>query len=830
MDVDLYRQTIRLPQGGGRPALAMSVIEAGPRDALRTVVFLHGFGGRAAYWQHQLEHFSLENRVLALDLRGHGLTDAPHGRYDIEEICADLTPAFDELDVPQTFALVAHSYGCACAAYWIARQKGRTVEKLVLIAPAVRFRLRPTARMLLRLPAAVLDFVRRAIPKAGLYPESHVVSCWNRNALSVWDGTEWFARLNVPTLVIFGHRDLLFSKTDIHGVARLIPGASEVTIPVTAHQVMVERPGAVNRAIERFIGPAQIEIERRRRREANRRLEQERPWLKFYDARTPYRIKPPAQPLQRMMEIAARRYPSTAALVFYERRLSYRWLDRLANRFAHGLRSLGVEAGTRVALLLPNTPQTLIAYYGILKARGVVVFLNPVSSREDLKTQLEDSGAKIVVCLSLFHRVVREVAPALGIHTEIVTSFKEFLRLRDRLLFTILRQRQEGHGMPRAGRYDGVNVVRFRELLWRGEWAQPEPAPDVDDVAVIQYTSGTTGAQPAGVTHTHRSLAANALQLRHWLPDTRPGDERILAVLPFSHSYGLTTCVNVAPLIAATLILLPNFVSREVLKSIQRYKPTIFPGVPQMYRHLAESPGARRYGISSIRVCVSGGSPLPVEVQESFEKLTHGRVVEGYGLTEAGPVTHANPLHARRRYGSIGVPLPDTEAKIVDAHTGADLPVGEAGELLVRGPQVMQGYLNRPEVTAAVLKDGWLNTGDIARMDEDGFFYIIDRKKDMILAGEYNIYPRDIEEVLYEHPKVLEAAVASVAGPGWHSINAFVVLRPGERATAEELIGFCRARLAEHAVPNIVKFLPKLPRNFIGKVLRRVLIEQSRTP
>jgi long-chain acyl-CoA synthetase len=323
---------------------------------------------------------------------------------------------------------------------------------------------------------------------------------------------------------------------------------------------------------------------------------------------------------------------------------------------------------------------------------------------------------------------------------------------------------------------------------------------------------------------THANLAANALQLRHWAPEMRAGVERVLAVIPFSHSYGITACVNISALIGATLILLPRFDVVETLKTIAREKPSVFPGVPLMFQNLAHFPDVRKYGVASIRLCVSSGSPLPVEVQEEFEKLTRGRVVEAYGLTEASPATHANPFAGRRRPGAIGLPLPDTEAKVIDPDTGETVAPETAGELVLRGPQVMQGYWNRPEETAKALRDGWLYTGDICKMDEDGYFYVIDRKKDIIFTAGYPVYPRDIEEVLYEHPGVLEAAVVGV--PDWDealSIRAFVVRRDHAKVTADELMAHAKRRLPPYALPATLEFVNVLPRNALGKVLRREL-------
>ena len=357
------------------------------------------------------------------------------------------------------------------------------------------------------------------------------------------------------------------------------------------------------------------------------------------------------------------------------------------------------------------------------------------------------------------------------------------------------------------------------------------------DLALLQYTSGTTDI-PKGVMLSHGNLVVNIVQVRHWMPDARRGREVVLCALPLSHSYGVTSCMNTSIGIAGTLILLPTSRIDRILEAIKNYHPTIFPGIPALYLAIANYPKVRSYGVGAIRSCISGSAPLPVEVQEEFEKLTRGRLVEGYGLTEASPVTHSNPLKGERHVGSIGIPLPETNACIVDLKTGETLPHGEIGELLINGPQVMQGYWNMPEETRDALKNGWLHTGDLARMDEDGFFTIVDRKKDLILAGSYNVYPRDVEEVLYEHPKVLEVVVVSTLDsnepngaseestpPASPFIKAFVVLKRGEKATPDELLALCRERLDAYKVPRQIEFRSELPKNFVGKVLRRLLVD-----
>lgn len=552
------------------------------------------------------------------------------------------------------------------------------------------------------------------------------------------------------------------------------------------------------------------------------------PWLAFYDSGVPAGITVPERTLPDLLTAAACAYPAAPALLFYGRVVDYATLDRLATRFACALLQSGVQPGERVALVLPNIPQAVIACYGAWRAGAIAALTNPIFEAGGLVRQLIDAGATTLVALSMFHPLVTAVRERAGVQRVIYTNLKEFLPPGQRRLFTLLRQEREGHRVPDD---------EARRALWMARMLADDPVvplPQIhpDEPAALLYTGGTTG-EAKGVVHTHRSLVANALQVAAWLPTARHGAERVICVLPFSHAYGLTACMNFSVAIAAAMILLPTFETGNVLHAIRRERATIFPGVPPMYAAIAEIKDARRYGLASLRACISGAAPLPIEVQEGFERVTRARLVEGYGLTEAGPVTHANPLGAtHERHATIGIPLPSTEAKIVDTATGADLPPGRIGELLVRGPQLMQGYWNRPEDTAdAFTPDGWLRTGDVARMDADGFFQIIERKKDVIIAGPYNIYPRDIEEVLYQHPKVLEAAVAGAHHTGGHpDLRAFVVLRQGERATPDEIIGFLRERLSAHKVPSVVEFRDALPRSFIGKVLRRALLDDRAEP
>jgi long-chain acyl-CoA synthetase len=548
----------------------------------------------------------------------------------------------------------------------------------------------------------------------------------------------------------------------------------------------------------------------------------DKPWLPHYDPGVPYDIEVPQVALPELLATAARRFPDAPAILFYGRIITYAELDLLASRFAAALIEAGVQPGDRIVLVLPNVPQVVICYYGALRAGAIVVLTNPLYEAGALVRQVEDAQASSIVALSMFHPLVEQVRARVRFERVIFTNLKEYLPSAQRQLFTLLRQEREGHRVPDAQARRSLWLARMLE----GVQAQPLPVLDSDRPAVLLYTGGTTG-EAKGVIHTHHSLIANALQTAAWISDAKPGQERILCALPFSHAYGMTACMNLGVTLAAALILLPTFETQNVLHAIRRDRPTLFPGVPPMYAAISEVKNARGYGLASLRACISGAAPLPIEVQEGFERITRARLVEGYGLTEAGPVTHANPFGGQDRPGYIGLPLPSTDARVVDLATGADLPPGQIGELLVRGPQVMRGYWNRSAETAEVLTpDGWLRTGDLARMDADGFFQVIERKKEMIVAGTFNLYPRDIEEVLYEHPKVHEAAVASVPkGEGDAEVKAFVVLRSGERATPDEILQFLRERLSAYKVPGAVEFLDKLPRSFIGKVLRRALVE-----
>ncbi len=552
----------------------------------------------------------------------------------------------------------------------------------------------------------------------------------------------------------------------------------------------------------------------------------EKPWLKFYDKGVPATIKYPDKPLHWALEEAARKYPDNTATIFMGAKLTYRELNDLANRFAAALADLGVKKGDRVSIHLPNCPQFVIAYYGTLKAGAVVVPTNPLYVEREIEHQLNDSGAETIVTLTKFYPVVRRVKERTKLKNIIVTNIKEYFPSLLKLLFTLFKEKKEGHRPP-IPKEPGTYF--FQDLMAKYPPTPPEVEVGPEDLALLQYTGGTTGV-PKGAMLTHKNMLANAIQVRHWLVDAREGEEVFLSVLPFFHVYGMTVSMNMPIYIGAAMVLLPQFKVKDVLEAINKYKPTLFPGVATMYVAINTYPEVSKYDISSIRACIAGAMPLPYEVWTKFEEITGGKLVEGYGLTEASPVTHCNPIYGLRK-PCIGLPFPDTEAKIVDLETGEkELPIGEIGELAVRGPQVMKGYWNMPEETKMVLKpDGWLLTGDIAKMDEDGYFYIVDRKKDMILSGGYNIYPREIEEVLYAHPKVKEVAAVGVPDEYKGEVpKVFIVLKEGETATEEEIIAYCKENLAKYKIPKYVEFRKELPKTMVGKILRRVLAEEEK--
>jgi long-chain acyl-CoA synthetase len=547
------------------------------------------------------------------------------------------------------------------------------------------------------------------------------------------------------------------------------------------------------------------------------------PWARHYDPGVPLTVGPVTTSLPSLLLHAAERSPQAPALVFFGRTFTYGELNTLTARLAHALMSLGLAKGMRVGIFLPNTPQLVIAYHAVLRLGAVAVMLNPLLSAKELGHQLADSGANSVIVLDHFLPKLQEIAGQVDLAQTIITSLTDSLPWPLSWLYPF-KARRDGLATgfePAPDRYSWRELLKAPPLTWT---TLPVPR----ELAVLQYTGGTTGTPKAAML-THANLMANVAQINAWLPRVRYNEERVMGLLPFSHSFGLTACLNWPMSQGAMIIVLPRFEINSFLKAMQKYRPTMLPGVPTLFVALINDPRLPKLDLSALWACISGSAPLPLEVRDRFEALSGCTMLEGYGLTEAAPVTHFNPIQGKRPPGSMGIPLPSTLAKVVDAETGSrDLPPGEEGELVIQGPQVMEGYWHNPQETAMVLKDGWLYTGDLARMDEDGYFYIVERKKDLIIAGGYKIYPREVEEVLYQHPDVKEAAAFGVPDAyRGETVKVVIVAKDGARLTKADIEAHCRRGLAVYKVPKIIEFRAELPKSLVGKVLRRVLKEEG---
>jgi len=550
-----------------------------------------------------------------------------------------------------------------------------------------------------------------------------------------------------------------------------------------------------------------------------------RPWMDHYPAGVPRTLPREDRTIWSLLEEVAGTHGNDIAFLFQGRGIAYRRLHRWSGRMAAALARAGVKRGDVVLVLLPNVPHFPITYYSTLKLGAAIAAAPPTSVERELEYFIKDSGAKTIVTLDLLYDKIANIWESCGVERVVVGKVTDFMPPWVRLAGPYLKRVPK----PKKPIHYSGRLYSMRHFLGRGLGYTAEAAARPDDVAVLQYTGGTTG-MPKAAMLTHRNLLMNARQMRSWFPTLRDGKETILAVFPLFHVYGLTLVMNAGLVLAArTILIAGGWVPAEIFQAIRLHRPTVFPGVPTLYVALLNDERSRTYDLSSIDVCICGGAPLPIEVKREFDRLTGGHLLQGYGLSEASPVTHAQPYDESGKPGSIGLPIADTEARIVDAESGQPVPVGQVGELAVRGPQVMAGYWGRPEETADVLRDGWLHTGDIARMDEDGYFYIVDRKKDLIITGGENIYPAEIEDVLFEHPKVKEAAVAGVPHEfGGEIAKAFIVLKPGEVATRKDFVQFCAERLAKHKVPRAVEFRTELPKSASGKVLRRVLADEER--
>jgi long-chain acyl-CoA synthetase len=557
----------------------------------------------------------------------------------------------------------------------------------------------------------------------------------------------------------------------------------------------------------------------------------DRPWLHSYPENVPADFDFPKVPLTRLLDDAASSFPTNTALAFLGSKLSYKQLKDEVDRFATALSGLGVSKGDRVAIVLPNCPQNVITFFAALRLGAVVVEHNPLYTEGELRHQLEDCGAKVAVVLDRVYDTVAKVRKDTSLEHIVVTSVADYLPAAKRLQLRLpIAKARKARAEITADLPKSAPVKQFTALLKSASTPARQAAIDPEnDLALLQYTGGTTGLSK-GAMLTHYNLVSNAYMNRLWDTGATAGKEVTLGVLPLFHAYGLTVAMTGSVLMGGTLVLLPRFDLDQVFAAIDEWKPTTFPGVPPIYKALADSPKAKQHDLRSIRLCVSGAMKLPVEIQEQFEKISGARLIEGYGMTETSPSTHANPVSGLRKPGTIGLPLPGTLCRIVDQEDASkEVPPGAPGELAIGGPQVFKGYWNAEGGGEVFTKDGYILTGDVAVMDEDGFFSIVDRKKELIIAGGFNIYPSEVEEVLFQLPGVADAVVIGVPDKyRGETVKAFLVKQPGADLTEDDVTAHAAASLAAYKVPKLIEFRTELPRTVVGKVLRRVLVEEER--
>lgn len=551
-------------------------------------------------------------------------------------------------------------------------------------------------------------------------------------------------------------------------------------------------------------------------------------WHQHYDPGVPASLDYPDVPLGELLRQTSSELPDSTAILFMNNRMSYRELQEHVDRMATAFARLGVEPGQRVAIHLPTLPQTVIAYYAAMTIGAEVVLTNPLYTPRELEHQWNDAEVTLAVTADfLWDQKVRDARSRLSPRTYVVASIPEYLRFPLNWLAPFKLKRQDPPVWARVRASEGVHL--FRELLEATPPEPPRPKVEMEATAVLQYTGGTTGVSK-GAELTQRNLTANVAQINAWFPGLVRGKEVLLICLPLFHVFGMTVGMNWSVSHGAAMVLMPNPRDFKLLvKSIAKHRVTLFPGVPALFNGLNNYPGIEHIDVTSVRSCFSGSAPIPPEVLRRFEELTGSRIVEGFGMSETSPVTTVNPLRGKRKIGTVGLPISDTDARIVDLADGeTEVATGEEGELLVKGPQVMRGYWKRPDETAKVLRDGWLHTGDIATMDAEGYIKIVGRMKDMISAGGFKIYPDEVDEVLMAHPDILEAATIGVPDERrGETVKSFIVMQPGKSISLEELDAYCRENLAAYKVPRQVEFLDELPKSNVMKVLRRELRDRE---
>ncbi|MBN1574209.1 MAG: long-chain fatty acid--CoA ligase [Deltaproteobacteria bacterium] len=543
-----------------------------------------------------------------------------------------------------------------------------------------------------------------------------------------------------------------------------------------------------------------------------------KPWVEFYPEGVPETIEFEDTTIVEAMERTVKRFPNNPSAYFMGKTITFGEFGDIVKRFATAMAGMGVKKGSRVATLLPNIPQMAIAYYGAMMAGATLVLNNPLYTDHELEYQLNDSESEYLVTLDLLAPRMIALRPKTKLKKIIVCHINDYLPFPKKQLFPHVKK-----AMFRKIEKT-QDVFEFLDLIRKNKPNPPKVKFTFDDMGTIQYTGGTTGVSK-GVVLSHGNLSKNVQQISAWYPSFVQGEESAVACLPFFHSFGMTCVMNFGIWNGWAGAYIPRPEPQPILEAIDKHKLSFLPAVPTMFIGMLRHPDFNKYDLSSLKGCFSGAAPLPLEVIKEFEEATGSQICEGYGLSETTPVTHINPFGGKTKVGSIGLPVPNTEVKIVDIDTGKkEVAIGEPGEVIIKGPQVTEGYYKKPEETKKAIKDGWLYTGDIGTMDEEGYFYIVDRKKDMIIAGGYNIYPRDIDEVLFEHPKVVEACTIGVPHEyRGETVKAYVVLKEGETATEEEMIDYCKEKLAKYKVPKLIEFTDSLPKSAVGKILRKEL-------
>lgn len=552
-------------------------------------------------------------------------------------------------------------------------------------------------------------------------------------------------------------------------------------------------------------------------------------WLKSYDAGIPAELDFEDITLSGMLERTAHRYPRANSVIFMNAKLSYAQLKDHVDRMATALAKLGVKQGTRVAIQLPNIPQAVIAFHAVQVLGAHAVMTNPLYMPREIEHQWHDSEVEVAFCADfLYEQKIKPIREKLPAKHYIVCSIPEYLRFPLNLLAPL--KLKKAKPVPLIAKVaPGPGIHFFKQLIKTHAPNPPRVEISIDDLCCLQYTGGTTGVSK-GAMLTQRNLSYNIQQIRAWFPDLAEGKDVFLGALPYFHSFGLTTSMNLPIFAGAAMVLLPN--PRDIpnmIKNISKNRVTMMPAVPAMFNAINNHPDVASFNLKSVKFAFSGSAPLPIEVLERFEKMTGATIVEGFGMTETSPVTHINPLKGKRKIGSIGLPMPNTDCKIVDVNDGdIEKPIGEEGELIIKGPQVMPGYWNMPSETEGMIKDGWIYTGDLATMDEDGYFKIVGRKKDMIIAGGYNIYPDEIDNVLMMHPAILEAGTIGIPDQKrGETVKSFVVFKPGQKVSWEELGTFCKESLAAYKVPKLWEEREELPKSTMMKILRRELRDKE---